>query len=258
MPADTLDVDFIHPRHLAGGGDPAWITVPLHDACGWSHGHAPLAPRVLLSSPDQQALLRLEPDLDGRWWTLQHAPAPKRPAWLASFGAHTPVEIIAAFIDALTDPTADRADNKDPRKPLSDAGWSSAYRNSRLTSPDGTARVEADEPTGAWWVDIALRNYRTLLWQAHFSEHTPTHLITAFTAALADPRPVARAAGLSSLPSLPTRDANLITVSRQEVPATQVASALPDRVRALAARRTAAPPEPGLPARRTSGTGRTR
>ncbi|WP_432012620.1 hypothetical protein [Streptomyces cucumeris] len=25
---DTVEVDFITPRHLAGGGDPAWITVP--------------------------------------------------------------------------------------------------------------------------------------------------------------------------------------------------------------------------------------
>ncbi|WP_328939229.1 DUF317 domain-containing protein [Streptomyces tauricus] len=255
MPADTVDVDFIHPRHLAGGGDPAWITVPLHDACGWSHGHDPLAPRVLLSSPDQQALLRLEPDLDGRWWTVQHAPAPKRPAWLASFGARTPVEIIAAFTDALTDPAADRADDADPREPLLNAGWSAAYRNSRLTSPDGTVRMEADEPTGPWWVDIALRSFRTLLWQAHFSEHTPAHLITAFTAALADLRPVPRTAGPASLA---TRDANLITVSRQKVPATQIASALPDRVRALAARHAATLPEPGLPARRASGTGRTR
>ncbi|MFF8428072.1 DUF317 domain-containing protein [Streptomyces sp. NPDC016566] len=54
----------------------------------------------------QEALLRLEPDPDGRWWTLHNAPGPDRPAWYASFGARTPVEIIAAFNDALTDPTA--------------------------------------------------------------------------------------------------------------------------------------------------------
>lgn len=38
---NTIEVDFITPRHLAGGGDPVWITVPLHRACGWSHSHAP-------------------------------------------------------------------------------------------------------------------------------------------------------------------------------------------------------------------------
>ncbi|WP_329407342.1 hypothetical protein [Streptomyces sp. NBC_00704] len=60
---ETVEVDFITPRRLAGG-DPTWITVPLHPACGWSHGNDPLVPRVLLSTPDQKALLRLEPDPD--------------------------------------------------------------------------------------------------------------------------------------------------------------------------------------------------
>src|SRR5690606_22322391 len=49
--AVNVDIDYVAPRHLAGGGDPAWITVPLHRACGWSYGHDPLMPRVLLSSP---------------------------------------------------------------------------------------------------------------------------------------------------------------------------------------------------------------
>ncbi|MDF9811831.1 DUF317 domain-containing protein [Streptomyces sp. SPB162] len=47
-------------------------------------------PRVLLSSPDQKALLRLEPAPDDQWWTLHHAAEaaePNRPAWYASFGA---------------------------------------------------------------------------------------------------------------------------------------------------------------------------
>ncbi|MGC0405257.1 hypothetical protein RKD27_007901 [Streptomyces sp. SAI-126] len=55
---------------------PAWITVPLHHACGCSYGQDPLLPRVVLTSPDQNAHLRLDPDPDGQWWTLHHAPAP--------------------------------------------------------------------------------------------------------------------------------------------------------------------------------------
>ncbi|MFC5634510.1 DUF317 domain-containing protein [Streptomyces bullii] len=51
-----------------------------------------MIPRVLLSSPDQETLLRLEPDPDGQWWTLNHAAEPDRPAWYASFGARTPVD----------------------------------------------------------------------------------------------------------------------------------------------------------------------
>ncbi|WP_315970910.1 DUF317 domain-containing protein [Streptomyces sp. PBH53] len=52
----------------------------------------------------------MEPAPDGQWWTLHHAAGPDRPAWYASFGARTPVEIIAAFTDALTAPTAGVAD----------------------------------------------------------------------------------------------------------------------------------------------------
>ncbi|MGC5412260.1 DUF317 domain-containing protein, partial [Streptomyces sp. DT225] len=86
---ETVEVTFVAPRHLAGGGDPAWITVPLHRACGWSHGQDPLMPRVLLSSPDQTAFLRLEPDPGGQWWRLLHAAEQDQPAWYASFGGHT-------------------------------------------------------------------------------------------------------------------------------------------------------------------------
>ncbi|WP_345616637.1 DUF317 domain-containing protein [Streptomyces ziwulingensis] len=237
---------FVSPLYLAGGGDPAWVTVPLHRACGWSHGHDPLQPRVLLSSPDQKVLLRLEPKADGPWWTIQHARTADQPAWYASFGARTPVEIIAGFTDALTDLTADRADDWDPQEPLLNAGWSPAYGHHRLASPDRTARVEADWTSGSWWVDTALRDFRSPQWQAHFSEHTPPHLITAFTAALADPRPVPRTADPSSLP---THDPDLITLSHREVPATQAAAALKDRIRSLAARRSGPPASTSPPQR---------
>ncbi|MEU0715707.1 DUF317 domain-containing protein [Streptomyces lavendulocolor] len=153
---EIVDVDFVALRHLAGGGDPSWVTVPLHRACGWSYGHDPLMPRVILSSPDQRALLRLEPDPDGQWWTLHHAQQPDRPAWYASFGARTPVELIAAFTDTLTSPAADPADGWDPLEPLQKSGWSPAYSHNRLASADGTIRVEINETTGCWWVGAAL------------------------------------------------------------------------------------------------------
>ncbi|MET9013893.1 DUF317 domain-containing protein [Streptomyces olivaceoviridis] len=250
-----VDVDFIAPRHLAGGGDPAWITVPLHRACGWSHGHDPLMPRVILSSPDQKALLRLEPDPDGHWWTLQHAPTEDRPAWYASFGARTPVEIIAAFTDALTASAADAADAWDPLAPLHEAGWSPMFHHNRLASPDGTVRVDLHEASGTWWVTTTLGPSRRPVWQAHFGEHTPAHLITAFATALTDPHPVART---GSVLSLPTRNPDLVTHTRQEVPAAHVASALEDRVRQLTARHAAPAARTGVPPRPSAGPGRTR
>ncbi|WP_435058200.1 DUF317 domain-containing protein [Streptomyces sp. bgisy060] len=242
---ETVGIDFITPRHLAGGGDPAWITVPLHRACGWSHGNDPLMPRVLLSSPDQKALLRLEPDPDGQWWTLHHAAEPDRPAWYASFGARTPVELIAAVTDALTKPPPDASAPSDPYEPLRQDGWSE-YGVQGLVSPDESAYVERlgtlDAP-GAWFVTVTL-GFGQKVWEARFGAHTPSHLVAAFTTALADPKPVHRT---DSGRSLPTLDPNLVTRRTTDVLAVHIASALEDRVQSLAARRASPSAIPSSP-----------
>lgn len=251
---ETVEVEFIAPRHLAGGGDPAWITVPLHRACGWSYGHDPLMPRVILSSPDQKALLRLEPDPHGQWWTIHHAPERDRPAWYASFGAWTPVEILAGFTDALTGPAATPA-AIDPYEPLKRAGWTPTRYPDGLLSPDGTAVVQhvGSEGTGHWVATATLPSRP--VWQARFGEHTPTRLIAAFTTALADPIPLPRT---GSLLSTPTRNPNLVTRTHEEVPVVQVASALEERVHALAARRADPLARPSTLRRPPTNNGRSR
>lgn len=255
---EIVDVDFLAPRHLTGGGDPAWVTVPLHRACDWSYGHDPLMPRVILSSPAQKALLRLEPDPDGQWWTLHHAHQPDRPAWYASFGARTPVELIAGFIDALTDPAAHYAADADPYEPLLEAGWMPAPGKDDLISPDGTAYVErlgsAQEP-GAWFVTATLGPDCQPVWQARFGEHTPPHLITAFTRALADPSPLLRTGTPLSIPAHGTK---FVTRTSRELPAVQVASALENRVGVLAARRPTPPAKSPNPRRPPASPGRSR
>jgi len=62
---ETVEVDVIAPRHLAGGGDPAWITVPLHRSCGWSYGGDSLVPRVLFSAPTGRPSCALTPNRAG-------------------------------------------------------------------------------------------------------------------------------------------------------------------------------------------------
>ncbi|WP_409350316.1 DUF317 domain-containing protein [Streptomyces celluloflavus] len=252
----TVEVAYVAPRHLAGGGDPAWITVPLHRASGWSHGHDPLVPRVILSSPDQKALLRLEPDPGSQWWTLHHAPERDRPAWYASFGARTPVEIIAGFIDSLTDPASPATTEADPYEPLRQGGWAPTSVPSGVVSPDGTAYVQrpGSEGSSAWFATATLSGSRPV-WQARFGVHTPTRLIAAFTAQLADPSPVPRT---GSMRSLPTLNPNLVTRTWREVPAAQVAFALEDRIRALAARHAALPASPSAPHRPPASPGRSR
>ncbi|MEV7706627.1 DUF317 domain-containing protein [Streptomyces sp. NPDC088922] len=251
---ETVEVDFVTPRHLAGGSDPAWITVPLHRSCGWSYGHDPLMPRVLLSSPDQKVLLRLEPDPAGQWWTLSHVAEPNTPAWYASFGARTPVELISAMTDALTNPAPSADAPSDPFEPLRRIGWSPSSTDNGLASPDGTAylqRLGSAEEQGAWFVTAALGPDRPV-WQARFGEHTPDRLVTAFTAALADPKPVLR---IDSGRSLPTRNPNIVTRQTTDVRAELLAGALEERVRSLAARQTAPPTSPA-PSRQSPATKR--
>lgn len=254
---ETVEVDFITPRHLAGGGDPAWVTVPLHRASGWSHGHDPLMPRVTLSSPNQKALLRLEPDPDGQWWTLRHAPGPGQPAWYASFGAHTPVELIAAVTDTLTDPAPKGNTPSDPRKPLQQAGWTPALQDNGLVSPDATAylqRLGTSQEHGAWSVTATLGPDRPV-WQARFDEHTPHHLVSAFTTALTDPTPLART---GTRHRLPTRNPKLVTLKSTDVRAALLAYALEERVNSLAARRPGPPTKPRAAHRPPADNGRSR
>ncbi|MHA5052093.1 SPDY domain-containing protein [Streptomyces sp. SD15] len=197
-------------------------------------------PRVLLDSPDQKALLRLEPDLDGRWWTLSHAAEPDKPAWYASFGARTPVELIAAVTDALTDPAPAADAPTDPYEPLQQSGWMPDSADNALVSPDRIAYVQrlgsAEEP-GAWFVTSTLGLDRPV-WQARFGAHTPAHLVAAFTRALADPKPLHRP---DSGRSLPTLDPNVVTRRATNVLAVYVAGALEQRVHSLADRHTTAP-----------------
>ncbi|WP_432112697.1 DUF317 domain-containing protein [Streptomyces sp. S1] len=260
VPPETVEVDFVTPRHLAGGGDPSWITVPLHRACGWSHGNDPLMPRVLLSSPDQKALLRLAPDPEGQWhwWTLHHAPAPGQPAWYASFGGPTPVELIAAVTDTLTDPDPAANAPTDPYEPLRQIAWTPSVGAPGFVSPDGTAYVQrldnAEGKPGAWYITATLGQGRPV-WQARFGEHTPVHLVAAFTTALTDPHPVLRTAGTRRLP---TYDPKLVTRRTTNVLVELVAYALEERVQSLAARHTPAPTTPSPPRRTppTNGRGR--
>ncbi|MEW1725142.1 DUF317 domain-containing protein [Streptomyces sp. NPDC093109] len=248
----TVEQAFIAPRHLAGGGDPGWITVPLHRACGWSYGHDPLMPRVLLTSPDQLKQLRMDPDPDDPWWTVRHARDAAQPGWAATFGARTPVEIIAAFTDALTDPAGPAAPAADPSAPLRKAEWHTPRDSGGLVSPDGTARVERLGTTDSdpWLIQTGVIEHPPI-WRAYFTGSTPAHLITAVTRSLADQTPVTR--DPSKIPGL-ARDR--MSVSTHRVPAEHIAFALERRTALLAARHPA--PPAAAPPPHTSSPRRTR
>ncbi|MGW3009586.1 DUF317 domain-containing protein [Streptomyces sp. NPDC001219] len=243
---ENVAVDLIAPRYLAGGGDPAWITAPLHRACGWSAEHDPLIPRVVLTSPGKKALLRLAPDPDGPWWSLQHAPVGDQRAWTSSFGARTPVEVIAGFADALTDPaTAAPAPVPDPYALLRQAGWHEDHDG--LTSPDGLATIEhfTHGATDCWFAKTAVsEDPEGLIWSAYLSGDTPAHLITAFTRALADDTPLPRDPYPLHVPAYARRRARVTTT---QFPAAEVSFALEHRIKALADRSSPPAPAPAPP-----------
>ncbi|MEV6513946.1 DUF317 domain-containing protein [Streptomyces sp. NPDC051642] len=257
FPDERIVVDYVAPRHLAGGGDPTWITVPLHRACGWSLENeplTPLTPDVVLTSPDQKALLRLEPDPDSQWWTLHHAPEQAAPAWYASFGARTPVEFIAAVTDALTDPAADTAAAPDPYDVLRQADWTPAGPRDGLVSPDGTTFLQRADEASAWFATVMVNGSR-IVWHAHFSEHTPSRLIAAFTASLTDPTPIARVVDTWRPPTLNPR---LVTRTQVGMRAALVAFALEDRVHTLSTRHAPPATPPSAPPGQPPGPGRSR
>ncbi|MFF7647378.1 DUF317 domain-containing protein [Streptomyces canus] len=128
---------------------------------------------------------------------------PDHTAWSASFGARTPVELIAAVTDALIDPAPTANAPSDPYEPLHQRGWLPAPGANALVSPDVTADVQhsgtAQDP-GAWFI-TATHGPNQPIWQARFGVRPPPHLIAAFTAAPTDPKPAPRTNRWSSLPT---------------------------------------------------------
>lgn len=247
MPHD-IDIALVAPRYLAGPGDPAWVTVPLHRACHWSTAEDPLVPRVILTSPDQLAQLRIAPDPDPAepWWTLRHAHHGDQRAWSVTFDAQTPVEIIAAVTDALTAPTAPSTAPGDPYEPLRAAGWQAPrHHNGRtstagMTSPDGLARVDRlvrkDGRTNNWFVETSVPHLPTF-WRAYLDGNTPPHLVAALFGALADETPLVREPH-----RVPHLAATHGRTSTGRVSADTVAFALERRTSALAQRNSPTPP----------------
>ncbi|KPC84356.1 hypothetical protein ADK82_03845 [Streptomyces sp. NRRL S-4] len=250
---EFIEQTLISPRYLAGSGDPAWVTVPLHRACGWSCGNDLLMPRVILTSPDWRAQLRLDPTpAPGEpWWNLRHTGHGQQRPYSIAFDAQTPVEIIAAITDALTDPGAALGvPYDDLYTPLRTAGWHAPRHHDGFTStegmssPDGLARVDRipdKDRTASWIVETSVHHLPPL-WRAHLDGNTPTYLVSALFHALADTTPLMR-----SPERVPHQVTTHGTSSIRPVNAEDVALALEDRTIALAQRGAATVAQPAPP-----------
>ncbi|MER5440835.1 DUF317 domain-containing protein [Streptomyces sp. NPDC002790] len=188
----------VSPRHLAGGGDPRHVTEQLL-ASGWGNHSVPGYPHVLLESPDHQWHLTLEPAQDEFMPSWRVHPAQGH-AWSAQFGIHTPVEIIAGFIDAL------HSTGPQPEAELwrlaASRGWTMqlAGRQRTALSPDETAYLSretslAETPIHRWAVQVSVplsEKQHRWIWNASIDEAAPPAALTGFIDALTDPAPLLR------------------------------------------------------------------
>ncbi|MCC9707124.1 DUF317 domain-containing protein [Streptomyces sp. MNU76] len=213
----------VAPRYLAGPGDDSAGTViqTLADA-GWSD--ATWMDNTRVFDPSQRLALEFLPEaqpvprLEGqrvlwRLWARRDALSPL--SWTALFTDETPEEVLLPVVGALAAnpdkaldqplpyPTRTLTDNAPALAPLTAARWSPdpteqprTYHAPRLQArfthqaPGRDGRP--DHVPARWLATARLDCEAPAQWAASFDDTTPTHILAAFTTALADPTPVER------------------------------------------------------------------
>ncbi|MFI9829757.1 DUF317 domain-containing protein [Streptomyces sp. NPDC051913] len=195
-------LDEVAPRHLAGGGDPRHVTEYLL-ASGWTNHSVPGYPHVLLESPDRLLHLTLEAEQDELMASWRIHPAQGH-AWSSQFGIHTPVEIIAAFVDGLSS-AGPRPKEAELWGLAASRGWTVRLtgRERIALSPDETGFLSretslAETPISRWVVLVSVplseRRHRWI-WRASIDEAAPPAALAGFIEALTDPAPLLRSEG---------------------------------------------------------------
>ncbi|OEV04049.1 hypothetical protein AN219_37470 [Streptomyces nanshensis] len=242
LPPEPPDGDvYVSPRHLAGStaiGDPG--LQPLLDL-GWAIRHDDLG-NAYVSAPDHTVRLAYLPEGDDdRLWCITAYTDPfASPRWGVCFNDRTPTEFVIAFTTALAASYAAGYDAhlrgqpgtaQSPFDPLLQQNWEvRPFRridSLELTSPDGMARITYDRDDEARLdheAELTTLGARWLLrggpelnwWYATASTHTPKHLVTAITTAVADPAPVLRWEG--ELPRAVREHAHVTPVAPPRAP----------------------------------------
>uniref|UniRef100_A0AAU2VNV5 DUF317 domain-containing protein n=1 Tax=Streptomyces sp. NBC_00008 TaxID=2903610 RepID=A0AAU2VNV5_9ACTN len=210
---DLYQEVLVSPMYLAGSngtGDAGFAPV-----AHWPHHYLDEDPcQLLVTSPDQRIRIGWFGDDFELWKITASEEAVSAPRWTATFNHVTPAEIIAGLTTALAHDYAEADAYEgngrflsspsyrwaDAVRPLTDAGWTrdggAELGTVEIIAPDGQAGVlidnrrsrPSDEAVTLWagppgWGTRA---------EATFSARTPSHLIAATAAAMADPAPVAR------------------------------------------------------------------
>ncbi|MFB7270791.1 DUF317 domain-containing protein [Streptomyces sp. NPDC056244] len=183
----------VRPRHLAGGGDPRYISEFLR-ASGWKD-QSKTGVRLAFESPDRTVRVTYDPFNRPGGWTIQAKATPQQEAWQATLSSHVPAEIVAGITDALTRPRSAHAPNV--WAPLHEQRWRTHHgEHVTAISPDGSAFLQFHQ-TGpgdvCWWAGAGTEH--GMVWNATFTSTTPMHLVQAVSTALADPQPVMRPRG---------------------------------------------------------------
>ncbi|MEW1660602.1 DUF317 domain-containing protein [Streptomyces sp. NPDC093707] len=203
----------VSPMYLAGsnGTGEAGFAPVTH----WPHHYLDEGPcQLLVTSPDQRIRIGWFGDDFELWKITAAEDAVSAPRWTATFNHVTPAEIVAGLTTALAHDyaEADVYDSNarflanpslhwaDAVRPLTDAGWTrdgGAKRGTvEITAPEGHAGVRidnrlsgSDDETVTLWAGPPGWGTRA---EAVFTARTPSHLIAATAAVMADPAPVMR------------------------------------------------------------------
>ncbi|MEV6807739.1 DUF317 domain-containing protein [Streptomyces sp. NPDC051132] len=244
---------YVSPRYLAGlpgHADPSFDPV-----AHWPHHYPETGTcQLLVASPDHRIRIGWFGD-DYDTWVISAAEDPvSPPRWTARINHTTPPEIVAGLTRALADEWAEDSTTllNQPSaywttgiRPLLDAGWKHnppRHGFVDIVSPNGLAGAsidvatpDPDAETVTLWAGPPGWATRA---EAVFTARTPSHLIAATAAALADPTPVIR-----SRTTLHPRLAELAQLTPVEPPKPAAPTPLDVR-RAAAARRPTVLPAP--------------
>lgn len=201
----------VSPMYLAGSSGSG--EVGFAPIAHWPHHHLDDGPcQLVVASPDQRIRVGWFGDDFELWKITAAAETVAAPRWTATFNHVTPAEIVAGLTTALARDYAEADPNEnngrflakpsihwtDAVQPLLDAGWDRKikYGIVEITAPDGLAGAEIDILRGG------LDAKSVMLWagppgwgtraEAVFTARTPSHLIAATAAVMAESAPVIR------------------------------------------------------------------
>ncbi|MEV3857560.1 DUF317 domain-containing protein [Streptomyces sp. NPDC050095] len=202
-PGDQTRRQLVHattPRHLAGPGDPRYVTAHLL-AAGWSDVSVPGYPHVVLASPagDVRVALESQSPIRSAGWRI-HSTCRR---WSMALDAHVPVEIVAGVTDLLAVPGDLSEPDRSVWEVLEQRGWSIArdLPDSRMMRPatDPSLLVDYSDGLGRWTIE-AVGGYTTnrLIWRASLTHDVPAALLHGLLTRLTDSAPLYRGRYLTS------------------------------------------------------------